>query len=187
MFWELESLGIKSPDKSVYEKFGENVHLKEGRYEVSLTWKDPHPVLSDSYDLCLSRLQGLLCRLRQNPEILQQYHSIIQDQIRQHIVEVVENPEDSAAGRIHYLPHHAVVREDKNTTKLRVVYDASAKSGSGSSLNDCLYTGPKFGQKILDILLRFRVHRVALVADIEKAFLMIGMSEEDRDCSKLYI
>ena len=63
---------------------------------------------------------------------------------------------------------------------LRVVYDASAKS-DGPSLNDCLYTGPKFDQKILDILLRFRLHKVALTADIEKAFLMISMAEKDRD------
>ena len=63
---------------------------------------------------------------------------------------------------------------------MRVVYDASARS-SGPSLNDCLYTGPKFNQKILDILLRFRTHRVTLTADIEKAFLMISMAEIDRD------
>ena len=45
--------------------------------------------------------------------------------------------------KVHYLPHHGVVREDKDTTKLRVVYDASSKS-SGPSLNECLYKGPKF-------------------------------------------
>ncbi len=81
---------------------------------------------------------------------------------------------------VHYVPHHAVVREDKTTTKLRIVYDASARS-NGPSLNDCLYTGPKFGQSILDIIIRFRTHQVALAADIEKAFLMISISERDRD------
>ena len=82
--------------------------------------------------------------------------------------------------KVHYLPHHAVIRQDKETTKLRIVYDSSAKS-EGPSLNDCLYTGPKFDQRIMDILLRFRTHRVALTADIEKAFLMVSMSEKDRD------
>ena len=81
---------------------------------------------------------------------------------------------------IHYLPHHAVIRHDKKTTKVRVVYDASARS-SGPSLNDCLYTGPKFNQKILEILLRFRSYPVAFIADIEKAFLMIAVTPRDRD------
>lgn len=44
---------------------------------------------------------------------------------------------------VHYVPHHAIVREDKTITNLRIVYDASARS-TGLSLNDCLYTGPQF-------------------------------------------
>ena len=60
------------------------------------------------------------------------------------------------------------------------MYDASARNG-GPSLNDCLYAGPTFGQNILDILLRFRLYRVAVTADIEKAFLMVSVAEEDRD------
>ena len=81
---------------------------------------------------------------------------------------------------MHYLPHHAVVRRDKSTTKVRVAYDASARS-TGCSLNECLHKGPKFDQKILDILLRFRTHKIPLTADIEKAFLMVSVQESDRD------
>ena len=84
---------------------------------------------------------------------------------------------------IHYLPHHAVIRQDKETTKVRLVYDASARS-NGPSLNDCLHTGPKFNQKILEILLRFQSYPIALVADIEKAFLMISVTPKDRDVSR---
>ena len=79
---------------------------------------------------------------------------------------------------MHYLPHHAVIRRDKDKTKLRITYDVSACS-EGPSLNDCLYMGPKFDQRILDILLRFCLHQVALTADIEKAFLMISIAEKD--------
>ena len=83
-------------------------------------------------------------------------------------------------GRTHYLPHHAVVKHSKETTKVRIVYDASAQS-HGPSLNNCLHIGPKFNQRIFDILLRFRAQRVALVADVEKAFLMISVERNDRD------
>ena len=84
------------------------------------------------------------------------------------------------APEVTHLPHHAVIRQDKETTKVRVVYDASARS-SGPSLNDCLHTGPKFNQRILEILLRFRSYPVAFIADIEKAFLMISVNPKDRD------
>ena len=68
------------------------------------------------------------------------------------------------------MPHHVVIRQDKETMKLRIVYDTSARSGESLSLNNCLFTGQKFEQKILDILNRFRYYRVALTADIERVF-----------------
>ena len=92
-FWDLESL---DPDQSVYEEFGSTVRFNDGRYEVSLPWKDPHPILPDNYQLSLKRLQGLLCHLRQNPKVLQEYDSIIQNQLCQGIVEAVDDPESIA-------------------------------------------------------------------------------------------
>ena len=84
-------------------------------------------------------------------------------------------------GKTHYLPHHPIIRKDKQTTKLRVVYDASAKMNGNPSLNDCLYSGPSLLPSIADVLMRFRFHTVALVADIKKAFLMVSISPGDRD------
>ena len=76
-----------------------------------------------------------------------------------------------------------MVREDAETTKVRVVFDASCKkTNSGTSLNNCLHVGPPLTPLILEILLRFRAHNVSLVADIEKAFLNIEIDEVDRDC-----
>ena len=92
----------------------------------------------------------------------------------------MEKPSEGEVGRVHYIPHHAVIRTDKPTTKLRVVYDASAKS-DGVALNDCVYSGPPLAENIFDVLLRFRISQVALTGDVEKAFLMVGMAEEDRD------
>ena len=96
------------------------------------------------------------------------------------IVEVVQDPAGADISGVHYLPHHAVVRRDKTTTKIRVVYDASAKM-SGPSLNECLNPGPKFDQRIVDLLSQFRLHRIAVIADIEKAFLMISVAAGDRE------
>ena len=148
--------------------------------QVSLPWKDYPQFLPDNYQLCQVRLKGLLKRLQQDKEILREYDSIIESQLSQGIVEHVENSSVETTNKIQYLPHHAVVRRNKETTKVRVVYDASARS-AGPSLNDCLHTGPRFDQHIFDLLLRFRTHPIAITADIEKAFLMVSIAEEDRD------
>ena len=71
-------------------------------------------------------------------------------------------------------------RDSQGPTQVRVVYDASSKS-DGPSLNDCLHVEPKFNQWINELLVTFRSYPIALVADIEKAFLMISVSPSDRD------
>lgn len=148
MFWDLDTLGVREKEDSVYDKFIRTVELKNGRYSARLPWKEPHPLLPDNLDISKGRLFNLLRRLKQTPDILNQCDSIIREQIKNGIVEVVKSPSDGPMGRTHYIPHHAVIREDKQTTKMQIVYDASAKT-QGPSLNDCLYAGPTFGQNIL--------------------------------------
>lgn len=106
--------------------------------------------------------------------------AVIKDQLRNGIVEQVQEPTLSTSTCHHYLPYHLVITHDKDTTKIHVVYDASAKTAR-SSLNECLYVGPPFNQYILDIIIRFRLHSIALAGDIEKAFLMISVAAQDRD------
>ena len=74
------------------------------------------------------------------------------------------------------------IRSERNTTKVRVVYDGSARSKESSwTLNDFLQKGPNLIPKLFDVLICFRSHPIAVMADIEKAFLMIGIEESDRD------
>lgn len=181
-FWELESLGIREEDKTLYDEFVSHVSFQDGRYKVSLPWKELYNSLPDNYQLSVNRLKGLLRRLRRTPDLLHQYDSTIQDQFSKGIIEPVDSNEETT-NLVHYLPHHGVVCTDKATTKLRIVYDASSKT-SGPSLNECLCKGSKFNQLILDLLIRFRSYRIALVADVEKAFLMIAVDDKDRDVLK---
>ena len=150
------------------------------RYKVPLPWRDNTATLPDNYDLSLSRLKGLLRRLKHNPQLLEEYNKSFLHQIESGIVEVVEVPALIEGDKVHYVPNHAVIRQDKQTTKLRIVYDASAKS-HGLSLTECLHIGPKFNQRIFEILLRFRLHNSGFIADVEKAFLMISICKHDRD------
>ena len=82
---------------------------------------------------------------------------------------------------IFYLPMHAVRKEHSSTTKLRVVFDASAKSANGISLNDLLLVGLTVHSPLIDVLLRFRLHHVALTADVSKMYRAIELVPSDRD------
>ena len=115
-FWDLESLGIHEPEKTMYDEFANAITFQDGRYKVSLPWKDFHEPLPDNYQLSHNRLQGLLHRLKQTPSILCEYDTIIQDQLKEGIVEPVMDMNPTVS-RLHYLPHHAVIRADKTTTK----------------------------------------------------------------------
>ena len=80
----------------------------------------------------------------------------------------------------YYLPMHAVYKKASTSTKLRVVYDASAKSSTGYSLNDMLEVGPTLNPTLQDVLLRFRGYRVAVSADIQKMYREILLHPGDR-------
>ena len=84
-------------------------------------------------------------------------------------------------GPVFYLPRRPVVREDSRTTKVRPVFDASAKGYNGISLNDCLETGPNLLPNILGVLTRFRRWKFAVTADVTKAFLQIKVHEADQN------
>ena len=83
------------------------------------------------------------------------------------------------------MPHQLVVRRDKETTKVRVVYDCSSKMRGNPSLNDCLQVPEALYTDLFAVMVRFRLQKVGLIADIEKAFLRIRMKEEDRDAHRL--
>ena len=130
-FWEPESLGIYKEERSVYEDFTSNITFQDGWYKVSLPWMEFQRPLPDNYQLSVKRLQGLLRRLNQDPQILREYDSTIKEQLEKGIIESV-SMDEPCANRVHCLPHHAVIRRDKTTTKLHIVYDASAKSDGPS-------------------------------------------------------
>lgn len=88
---------------------------------------------------------------------------------------------EKGSTRLYYVPHQPVIRETSITTKLRVVFDASAKTSSGASLNDQLLVGPNLQNDILKILLRFRCHEYVLTADITQMFRQVNVAKEDRD------
>lgn len=181
--WDLESIGITdSPNASREEEtikhFNENTILTNGRYYVSWPWKEYPPELQSNFGLAYGRLIGLLKRM--NTETLEAYKQTFNDQLKKGVIEPV--PIGGETGHpVHYLPHHGVLVPGK---ALRIVYDASAKTKDNKSLNECLYCGPMMLEDLTGLLIKFRCHAIGITADVEKAFLQIGLKEEDRDVTR---
>ncbi len=107
--------------------------------------------------------------------------TILKDYEKEGIIERVPVEEIAKeAGTTHYLPHRPVMRQDKQTTKIRAIFYASCKV-NGPSLNECSYAGLNLIGKIFDVLVRFRFNKIGLLADIKQAFLNIEMASEHRD------
>ena len=188
-FWELESLGITdspstSDDDTALEKFNKSVKFTNGRYMVTWPWKADQSDLPENYHLALARLKSILQKLVKVPTLFEQYDAILREQLNRGIIEKVTD--ESVEGSVkHFIPHHPVITPLKATTKVRVVYDASAKTRpNNKSLNECLYRGPVILPSLFGMLLRFWLSPIGITSDIEKAFLNIGLQISDRDVTR---
>ena len=184
----LDVLGLEDTaeydQNTVYAEFKEQLTRDpSGWYETGLPWKANHPDPPSNKQGSLNRLRSLLRKLKRTSNI-EKYNEIIQEQIRDG---VVENAPDETKGKEFYIPHKPVIRENAETTKIRIVYDASAKEREGvPSLNDCLHTGPSLQNKLWSVLVRGRFHPVANTGDLQKAFLQVRIREDDRDALRFY-
>lgn len=141
-------------------------------------WKTDHPELLSNFSQARKRLLNLNSRLSE--DLGNDYDAVFREREASGIIEEVPEAEVDAE-KVFYLPHRPVVREMSSSTKVRPVFDASAAGYNGISLNDCLDCGPALVPNVVDLILRFRRWRVALVADIAEAFPQIGLRVEDRD------
>ena len=185
----LDVLGIadsaSGDEDEVYSEFKEQLKRdEEGWYEAGLPWKGNHPSLPSNEAGSLRRLTSLVKKLR-SQGIIERYDQVIQDQIKAGIVELLTG---SATGQRHfYIPHKRVARESAETTKFRVVYDASARTYSGApSLNECLNPGPPLQNKLWSVLVRARFHPIVVTGDIKQDFLQVCIREEDRNALRFH-
>lgn len=181
-FWELEKIPQKtflSPEEELCEQiFLDSVSRDStGRYTVALPFKEKvEPTFPGSKQLALNRFFSLERKLLRNPDLYQKYSDFIREFLELDHMEILQNPDNS--DKNFYIPHLCVERPESISTKLRVVFNASAKGpGSPLSLNETLLVGPKLQTDICVILLNFRLHKIAFIADMSKMYRQIVVKQ----------
>ena len=184
----LDVLGLEDRPEhdqyAVHAEFCEQlVRHPEGWFETGLFWKSSHPPLPSNKSGSLRRLTQLDNKL-QRLGITEKYAEVIKQQKSEGIVEAATQP---PTGKTFYIPHKPVMRTEAESTKLRIVYDASARENvQAPSLNDCLYVGPPLQNRLWNVLVRMRFHPVALTGDIKQAFLQVRIRKEERDSLRFH-
>ncbi|XP_028390705.1 uncharacterized protein LOC114515614 [Dendronephthya gigantea] len=183
--YSLDVLGVEDrgeqDQSTVYVEFQENiVKQDDGRYEVSVPWI-PGAVLSNTNEEpSRKRLNNVNRKLNRNQQLKREYEKIVNEQLKDGIIEKTEGK--SLSERVFYMPHKPVVKENASTTKVRMVFDASARPHPlANSVNECMHTGPPLQPLLWDILIRARMSIHLLLADLQKAFLQVGLKNDDRD------
>ena len=178
--WDLECIGITQDDLSPSERetvsiVRSSMEKSSSGYIVRLPFKDaPRP--SVNYRNLKGQLNSLIQNVNHDENLGKQYDEIVNSYIEKEFIK--EIPNEPIAG--HDMPHHPVFKKS-TTIPMLIVFNASSKPTDGTSLNDCLFTGPNLTAKLHDILLTFRQSQYAITADISKAFHRILVNEQDRD------
>lgn len=192
-FWEIEnepnSIEKRQTENEIKcEKFYDSTtkRTKEGRFVVMLPFKtkDPQCQYGKSMEIAARKLVCLEKRLIKNTTTYAEYQRVMEEYVTLNHMALVQE-EDIKNPRAVYLPHHAVVRDDKDTTKLRVVFNASSKGVNNVSLNDDLIVGPKLQQDLRHLLMRWRTHNICIIADLIKMYRQIRVHEEHTEYQRV--
>lgn len=185
-FWEIEERDSSKKILTYEEQKCEEIYNQttkrspDGRYIVKLPFREDTQKFKagGSREIAERRLKSLEKRLSKNSTLQEEYHKVMNEYLtlgHMRLVRKNDNKKDEAV----YLPHHAVIRNDKTTSKVRVVFNASEKNLKGISLNDMLMTGPTLQADLRHIVMKWRKYPIAIVADIIKMYRQIKVSEED--------
>ena len=186
MFWEIEEESANhanlSPEEcAVVQHFKyHHTRTKTGRFIVPLPRKPHSKPLGESRCQAVRRFKSLersLC----SRGLLDEFNIVVEEYFQEHAEPVPLADMEKPTSEVFYLPIHIVCKNSNSTTKVRAVFDASAHSTSGVSLNEKLLVGPTVHSSLVNVLLRFRLHRIALTTDISRMYRAVLLDEDDKD------
>ncbi|XP_036340730.1 uncharacterized protein LOC118750102, partial [Rhagoletis pomonella] len=187
-FWELEEVpkkkSLNDDDTYCEELFKATTERNaEGKYIVSLPFKKDYPnniSLGPSLKGACFQFYRNETRLARNPVLQTEYNRVSREyETLGHMSKISDNvPADSAD--CYFLPHHAVLKEESISTKVRVVFNASCPTDNGASLNDVLHPGSILQADLTILILRWRLFKYVFNSDIEKMYRQILVNNKQR-------
>ena len=191
-FWLTESMGVSVKACSCESEKLSPIEAQEGRiieesckkignqWQISYPWKSDPSTLPDNRSQAERKLESTERRLANNPEHAKAYDNQMKEMTELNFSRKLSGVElKSYKGPVHYIAHHAVIRPDKKSTPIRIVFNSSS-SYQCHRLNDYWLKGPDLLNNLFGIILRFRENEVALSADISKMYHRILVPERDQ-------
>lgn len=182
---EFEENCTLNEEEKMCEKHYEESHarLSSGKYVVRIPFKNNMhlPSLGDSRKKALATFFHLEKRFERNAKLKTEYIKFINEYISLGHMQLA----DKTNNLVYYLPHHAVLRDDSTTTKLRVVFNASQKTMNGLSLNEQMAMGPLLQNDLITIILNWRIFKYVFTADIEKMYRQINIADDQQDLQRI--
>jgi hypothetical protein len=186
-FWEVEPMeqSTLTPEQQACEQhfITNTFQQRDGRFVVRLPLKEQPNQLGTSRRSAEQRLLAIERRLERNPSLKVQYHQFMNKYEELGHMQPITTCEQGQ--HCYYLPHHPVFRAASTTMKTCVVFDGSAKSSNGPSLNDILQVGATVQPDVYSTVLRFRTHQVCFTANIAKMYRQILIHPQDRGLQRI--
>lgn len=185
-FWNVEEVGDRIQSTKMEDNCEDHFikHTQRddsGRIMVRLPFTENKENLGLSYETARRRFFIQERNLERNPHLKEEYHKFIDTYLKMNHME----PSKSGPNKGYYLPHHAVIKESRTTTAVRVVFNGSSKTSSGLSLNYVLLVGPIIQDGIFTLILRFRCHNIVMSGDVEKMYRQFLVHPQDRMFQKI--
>lgn len=189
-FWRLESQGVgcqcqettkltkqEQIEEEIIRASSQNIGKK---WEIAYPWqRDPHE-LPDNKSQAVKILESTEKRLARNPVHAEAYNKQIHELEEMGFAKKLTAADiKNYEGPVHYISHHAIVRPEKKSTPIRIVFNSSA-SFQGHRLNEYWMKGPDLLNNLIGVLLRFRENEVALCGDISKMYHRVSIPERDQ-------
>ncbi|XP_075157748.1 uncharacterized protein LOC142231014 [Haematobia irritans] len=194
-FWDQEEVPtshLVSAADAFCEEFYKKTttRISNGRYMVRLPFREEFSqsmYLGSSRFIAMAQYNHMEHNLSKNSELRTQYNEVLNEYIELDHAEETSSREIRSDGKFNsfYLPHHAVIRPEHKSTKVRIVFNASRKTKSGFSLNDVLHTGPTLQSDLTSIILNWRKYQYVFCGDIQKMYRQIILHPHDRPYQRI--